>query len=626
MNPKSLNYTSLRIRLAIYFMFLCVLITALIIGILYYNFKLELREELKNRLASIISIAVIQQDRDTILKITSADDENYKKIKEQNLKTRESDPDLVYVYTMLKNEQGIYFVVDTNMPGDKEVSAFGKPYLEPDALLVDTIIGPDFYTNEYGMFLSAYAPIYALTGEKIGVLGIDITANKVIARERRFLTTSLGIFAASLPIIVLLGFLLGGIIVAPILKLTKTAERITAGDLNAKAAVGTKDEIGRLAAAFNTMTIRLQELVNTLEQRVTERTTELALANQETQKRSSELQVITEIAQNIALAQNIDDLLPLITGLISERFGFYHVGIFLLDEARENAVLQAANSTGGQRMLAHKHQLKLGSTSIVGFASQTGRARVALDVGADISYFDNPDLPDTHSEVALPLKIGDRVIGVLDVQSTETAAFKEDELGILTTLANQVAVAIQNARLYHEARTAFPERRKTPRKKFALSPQSAAGFTYAPDGAIKPIPAIPADNASNNASNQTIILDAASGASAPTLHVPVKLRDQIVGFLNIQSNDPNRNWSEDEIALVQTISERAAFALENAHLFESATRRADQEETVARITSSIGASTDFNHILQTTIQELSHSLNANRAYIQLGIADRDANE
>ena len=114
-----------------------------------------------------------------------------------------------------------------------------------------------------------------------------------------------------------------------------------------------------------------------------------------------------EISQTIALVQNIDDLLPLITGLISERFGFYHVGIFLLDEARENAVLQAANSKGGQRMLARKHKLKLGSTSIVGFAAQTGRARVALDVGTDISYFDNPDLPDTHSEVALPLKIGE---------------------------------------------------------------------------------------------------------------------------------------------------------------------------------------------------------------------------
>jgi transcriptional regulator with GAF, ATPase, and Fis domain len=110
------------------------------------------------------------------------------------------------------------------------------------------------------------------------------------------------------------------------------------------------------------------------------------------------------------------------------------------------------------------------------------------------------------------------------------------------------------------------------------------------------------------------------------LHVPVKLRDQIVGFLNIESTDPDRNWSENEIALVQTISERAAFALENARLFESVARRADQEETVARITSNISASTDFNHILQTTIQELSHSLNANRAYIQFGTTSRDADE
>jgi GAF domain-containing protein len=385
----------------------------------------------------------------------------------------------------------------------------------------------------------------------------------------------------------------------------------------------------KLQQLNNELSLREKELETiqiNLEKRIQERTNELQAAGHQIEQRASLLQAITEISQTIALVQNIDDLLPLITGLISERFGFYHVGIFLLDEARENVVLQATNSKGGQRMLARKHQLKLGSTSIVGFASQTGRARVALDIGADIRYFDNPDLPDTHSEVALPLKVGDRVIGALDVQSTEIAAFKEDELGVLTTLANQVAVAIQNARLHKETRTALSEAQNTAGKKTALTSRSHTGFTYTPDGTFQSAPAILADDANNNASSQTMILDAASGASTPTLHVPVILRDQIIGFLNIQSNDPNRNWSEDEVALVQTISERAAFALENARLFESAAHRADQEETVARITANISASTDFNHILHTTIQELSHSLKANRTYIQFGVADRDADD
>jgi GAF domain-containing protein len=373
------------------------------------------------------------------------------------------------------------------------------------------------------------------------------------------------------------------------------------------------------------LSLREKEL-ETIQISLEKRTYELQAAIHQTEQRASRLQAISEFSQTIALVQNIDDLLPLITDLISERFGFYHVGIFLLDEARENAILQAANSKGGQRMLARKHKLKLGSTSIVGFASQTGRARVALDVGVDISYFNNPDLPDTHSEVALPLKIGERVIGVMDVQSTETAAFKEDELDILTTLANQVAVAIQNAVLYRETQTALSEAHRTLGGKLSLTSQAFTGFTYTPDGRFQPAPAIPVDKTNNSASDQTIILDATSGASTPTLHVPVKLRDQIIGFLNLESNDPNRNWSEDEVALVQTISERAAFALENARLFESVARRADQEETVARITSSISASTDFNRILQTTIQELSHSLNANRAYIQFGTASRDADE
>ena len=368
----------------------------------------------------------------------------------------------------------------------------------------------------------------------------------------------------------------------------------------------------KLQQLNNELNLREKELEATqinLEKKIQDRTYELQVDHQ-IERRASRLQAVLEISQTIALVQNIDDLLPLIASLISERFGFYHVGIFLLDEARENAVLKAANSKGGQRMLARKHQLKLGSTSIVGFATQTGRARTALDIGTDISYFDNPDLPETHSEVALPLKVDDNVIGALDIQSTEIAAFKEDELGVLTILANQVAAAIHNTRLYKETRTALSEAeaRNASGKKLALTSQSHTGFTYAPDGTFQSAPAILADNANNSASNQTMILDAASGVSTPTMHVPVKLRDQIVGFLNIQSNDPNRNWSEDEVALVQTISERAAFALENARLFEEAQRRASKERIIGEISTKIGSVANIDNIIETAVRELGRTM------------------
>ena len=138
------------------------LISALIIAILYNNFKNELRQELRNRLVSITNIASLQQDGDALLKVSARDDEYYNLINERNLKVRESDPDLVFVYTMRKNAQGIYFVVDANQPGDEDISDFGQVYEEPGPTLAEnfdtmsqTIIEPDFYTDEYGTFLSA---------------------------------------------------------------------------------------------------------------------------------------------------------------------------------------------------------------------------------------------------------------------------------------------------------------------------------------------------------------------------------------------------------------------------------------------------------------------------------------
>ena len=104
--------------------------------------------------------------------------------------------------------------------------------------------------------------------------------------------------------------------------------------------------------------------------------------------------------------QNLNEVFPAATELISQRFGFYHVGIFLIDQNREYAILQAANSEGGKRMLQRSHRLKLG-TGVVGFCAQMGQHRIALDVGADAVYFNNPDLPETRSEVALPMKIAE---------------------------------------------------------------------------------------------------------------------------------------------------------------------------------------------------------------------------
>jgi len=179
----------------------------------------------------------------------------------------------------------------------------------------------------------------------------------------------------------------------------------------------------------------------------------------ETERRAAQLAAAAEVARSATAILDVSQLLDETVRLISKQFGFYHAGVFLLDETGEYAVLRAASSEGGQRMLARGHKLKVGEVGIVGYVAGTGEPRIALDVGADAVFFDNPDLPDTRSEMALPLVSRGRVIGVLDVQSTEPAAFTEEDVAVLRAMADQLATAIENARLFAETERSLAETR-----------------------------------------------------------------------------------------------------------------------------------------------------------------------
>ncbi|NTU54661.1 MAG: GAF domain-containing protein [Anaerolineales bacterium] len=588
-----------------------ILISAFIIAILYTNFKNELRDELRNRLVSITNIAALQQDGDTLLKVSSRDDEYYRLINEKNLKIRSADPNLVYVYTMRKNEQGIYFIVDANLPGDEGIADFGQVYEEPGPTLEDnfdsisqTIIEPDFYTDEFGTFLSAYAPIYTSAGERAGVLGIDITADDVVAGERQFLNTSLIIFFASLPIIALSGYVLGRQLTVPLTELTRTAQKIADGNLGERAVEPTSSkEAALLATSFNTMTQKLEKLVNNLESQIAERTKSL-------ENRASQLQAVSGVARAIASLQETSVLLPEITRLISTQFGFYHVGIFLLDEKTDFAYLNAANSEGGQRMLERQHKLRLDRNSIVGFVTSRGEPRIALDVGADAVFFNNPDLPDTRSEMALPLRLGGRVIGALDVQSTQPHAFTEEDTATLAILADQVAIAIENARLFSEAREALKESEKTIssyiRQEWSGFRQKLRISGYLYDGKRT----VPLDDKEKRekvrALPQTGRLTLEKDSKE--LVVPIRLRGQTIGFLDVKSKSGIRKWTKDDLTLLEAAAERAALALENARLVDSAQRRATRERTIGEISTKIGAFSDMEAIMQAAVEELGRRI------------------
>ncbi|HKI53802.1 MAG TPA: GAF domain-containing protein, partial [Anaerolineales bacterium] len=417
-------------------------------------------------------------------------------------------------------------------------------------------------------------------------------------------------------IVVSLG--LGQLISAPVLRLTQTANQILDGNLAAQAKVTTKDETGTLAQAFNAVTTQLRETLSGLEKTIEERTSELSIASQNNERRAKQFQSISQVARTISSTLDLDSLLTQITTVISREFGFYHVGVFLLDAAKEYAVLSAANSEGGQTMLARSHRLKVGEKGLVGFVSGTGRPRVALDTGADAVFFNNPDLPDTRSEIALPLRAGEAIIGVLDVQSTESNAFSQEDIDILSTLADQVSIAIQNARQNEQTQRALAESEALSRQfvqtgwsQFTKK-KNILGIRHT--GAKATLLYSKNAKGKNGATGNTDQLKPKQRGAV--LSIPIKLRGEVIGSVDVRAPE-NRQWDQDEMDIVSAIVERAAVAMENSRLLEEAQQRASREQSISELSATISTYTDTEAILRATVNEIGQRIGGARVVFEL---------
>ena len=366
--------------------------------------------------------------------------------------------------------------------------------------------------------------------------------------------------------------------------------------------------------------LQLTDLKTSLERRVTERTnelvqrsTELEAINRQVRRRAGQLEALAQVAHTVAAVRDLRELLPHIATAISENFGFYHVGVFLLDEANEYAVLSATNSEGGRKMLERKHRLRVGQEGIVGNVTSTGEARIAMDVGKDAVFFDNPELADTHSEMALPLKSEGRIVGALDVQSTERSAFTNEDVQMLSLLADQVSLAIENARLFDETRAALTEAqaisRQFTREAWGRVPQEhkLLGFRYTLSGAVpldKPVDLLETGKGRGRdiqkLSSQTV--------------VPIQLRGETIGNLVVQSPSAEK-LTDEQINLIKAVAERVALSAENARLFEETTRRAERERLVSEITGKIRSGNDPQAMIQTAMEELRRALGASRVEV-----------
>jgi GAF domain-containing protein len=357
-----------------------------------------------------------------------------------------------------------------------------------------------------------------------------------------------------------------------------------------------------------------------LEQRVEQRTTdlmqrgtELEFANRQIQRRAVQFEALAQVARVIGSVRDLHELLPRIATVISEKFDFYHVGVFLLDEANEYAVLSATNSEGGRKMLERKHRLRVGEEGIVGYVTSIGKARVAMDVGKDPVFFNNPDLPETHSEIAVPLRIENHIVGALDVQSTASAAFSDEDIQMLSLLADLVSLAIENARLFDETRTALAEEeaisRQFTREAWGRVPveHKLLGYRYSLTGTTPLNEPLDFSRSSKGKSRD-------NQKEPIQVVIPIQLRGETIGTLVVQSPATDR-FNQEQIDLIKAVAERVALAAENARLFEETTRRAERERLVSDITGKIRSVNDPQAMIQTAMQELQRALGASRVEV-----------
>jgi GAF domain-containing protein len=323
---------------------------------------------------------------------------------------------------------------------------------------------------------------------------------------------------------------------------------------------------------------------------------DLRLHAQETDRRSQQIRAAAEISRTISGVLTPEKLLQDTVDLILKRFNLYYVGVFMLEENEHSAVLKSGTGEAGKAMLADHHKLTVAESSMIGWTIIHRQARIALDVGQDAIRFANPHLPDTHSELALPLISSDQVIGALTIQSNKAAAFDEDDIVILQNIADTLAIALENARLFQESQSTLEELRIAQRQYVTKTWSEAAreheGYEYT-SGSVVPV-----------------------STDVSSIDVPLTLREQIIGQLHLEGD---QDWTPEEKSLIEAVASQAALAMENARLLEESQQTALRERLVAEIIGKVWSSPNTDFILQTAIKELARALRTDDAVIELNL-------
>lgn len=423
----------------------------------------------------------------------------------------------------------------------------------------------------------------------------------------------------------------------PLLSLTQTATRLAAGEIGLQAATEGPTEVRQLASAFNAMTTQLRELIGSLEERVAART--------------HRLETIAALSERLTAILDFEQLLAELVAEIKEKFDYYHAQVYILDDPGQNLVLAAGVGEAGAQMRARGHQIPFDAvTSLVARAARTGEVVRVDNVRDAPDWLPNPLLPETYSEMAVPISAEEQVVGVLDVQQDRVAGLDEGDASLLRSLAGQIAIAVRNARLFTQTQAALDKAQTLQRLYMGetwerlIATRPTMDYEYR-HGSLPPLAEITTPEAvAALQQGQTVRLEterkqtadgklntavepAPDPSSSPiALATPLKLRDEVIGILGLHAPDSQRSWTEDEIALVESVSEQMALAIENARLFEDTQRSAWRDQVVSETTAKVWSSAEIEEVLKTAVAQLGDKLRASEVVIRLGTESELAQE
>ncbi len=342
------------------------------------------------------------------------------------------------------------------------------------------------------------------------------------------------------------------------------------------------------------------EETQTLSQELENEHANLERRSQDLERRLNQIRTAAEISRTLGTILDPQALLQTVADMVKSRFNLYYVGVFLSDENKKYAQLAAGTGEAGAKMIEERHQLMIGGSSMVGWATFHGQPRISLDVDQESIRFKNPHLPLTRSELALPLAIGSQISGAFSIQSTEANAFDNDDIAILQSIADSLAIALENARLFQQFERSLKEIQQLNRQYMADSWKG-----------------IWAEEEKELSVEEGIVLQM---DKVEEINIPLTLRgDQVIGNISLATDNPDLSLDEKEF--IQAVSNQAALAIESARLLDEANKRVEQERALQNLTTKFSQTLDFETLLKTVVKELGQLPMVKEASIHIAPPD-----